>query len=88
MFANHKYALVVFFALYLSFPFTIYSQEDSKIRVLKDQLDQADDTVKIELLLDLAYEFLRISNDSVSLYAELAIAESEKANYLKGQAKG
>ncbi|MEQ9300965.1 MAG: sensor histidine kinase [Cyclobacteriaceae bacterium] len=63
------------------------AQKDNAIEQIKSQINASSDTTKAELMLDLSFEFIRISADSVIYYAKRAMAESERQGYQPGLAQ-
>lgn len=74
----------VFFILLIG-SLSTQAQQDSKIETLKRELNQLTDTSRVEMLLELAVEFERLSSDSMIWYAEKAKTLSIALEYDVGQ---
>ncbi len=83
-----KPAFIIIFII-LSFHFLITSAQTQKIDSLENLLQNhtQEDTVKVNLLNTIAYQFWSINPDKLLNYAEEASRISDKLNFKKGKAK-
>lgn len=71
----------------LLFPYFVFAQDFSEIKKLQNTIDTSTTvSKKVQLYVDLAWEYTIIENDSALIFAEKALSLSKKKKYKLGEA--
>lgn len=74
------------FLLLFVFKGILYSQTEKQIDSLQQVLVDTKDTARINVILEIAYQYQRVNTDSCLKYAQQARTESEKIKFYHGEA--